>query len=239
MPQSSGGASVLTVVADAFEWGTKVANRYVADFNGTADMFNNATGDLLDRGWRGTAFEPPAPTAATTGDLDSASDAGETRARTNGNTTYLISPKVIGGAAKLDAIKQVTGTRPTTIECWVQFALIGTTDAADTSGIGIASDGDAVLATAGRGYMVTCGATNFELWDGSASTDLGVAKDTAMHTLLFEIDVAGATYRVLLDGTEVKAAAAVTQDIWPMGWNAYQGASGDQIAWYSWGVNYD
>lgn len=87
--------------------------------------------------------------------------------------------------------------------------------------------------------MLTGGATNFELWDGAASTDLGIAKDTNLHNLDIEITFAAATYRVLLDGVEVKAAAAITQDFWPMAVVAYMGAAGSNVELFDYAVKYE
>ena len=227
------------VAADAFEWGTKVANRYTAFF-GSADLWSNAVlGDLLDAGWRASSPDAvPSPQSATTGDLDSASDPGEVATGVQADLRYIASPKVIGGKALLDAIEQVVGTRPTTINCWFTFKY-NTNDPTDTVGVGIATDGDAVLATVGRGYTISPGATNFELWDGATATDLGVAKDANQHVAEIEITIAAATYRVLLDGVERKAAAAIVQDQWPMCMNAYRGTGNNDPLVFAWGVNYD
>lgn len=236
------GGAAVPIVADAFEWGTKVATRYTANF-ASADMWDNAVrGDLADAGWRASSptISSADPTAARAGDLDSASDSGAVGALLTADTNYITSPPVIGGKGLLDAIEQVTGTRPTTILCWISFQFASTADAADVSAVGIGNDGNAVLAGAGRGYFIAPGATNFEFWDGSAATDLGVAKDASQHLGAIEIDIADATYRVLLDGDEVKAAAAITQDIWPMAVQAYRGPNTTNNPMIlACGVNYD
>ena len=231
---------VPTIIsADAYEWGSKVANRYTANFN-VSEIWAQALGDLLDWGWRiNTASAPPAVTTGRTGDLDSASDAGESLTSITTDTYFIASPPVIGGRGLIEGISQAIGTRPTVITAWVVFRFTSTTDSADTSGIGIGNDADAILSGAGRGFFITTGATNFELWDGSAATDLGVAVDTDLHVLEIELTLSGATYRVLLDGTQRKASAAVATDVWPMAINAYRGASGTTIQMYSCGVNYD
>jgi len=229
------------IVADAFEWGTKVANRYVANF-GSADSFGNAVyGDLLDVGWRASSpTAPPTMLSARVGDLDTASDAGGIFTTLTVESSYIASPPVIGGRGLIDAISQVIGTRPTTITAWVSFSFYGTADNSDMTGVGIANDADSSpTANPGRGFLLGLGATNFELWSGDAATDLGVAKDTAQHLLEIEITLSDATFRVLLDGVEVKASAALTQDVWPMCMTAYRGSIGSPPQVFAWGVNYD
>lgn len=238
-------AEVPTIIAaDAFEWGTKVANRYTANFTSNNNLLNNTSfGDIADTGWdvSGTPTAPVAASTVSAGDLDSASDSTPHFVLLPANGDGLASPKVIGGKALLDAIEFHTGTRPTTITARVTANFTATTDCADTGGVGITSDAGATLSAGGAGsnYMVTVGATNFELWNGAAATDLGVAADTSVHNFDIEINIAAATYRVLIDGTERKAAAAIAQDVWPMCMYGYHGASGSSINLYSFGVKYE
>lgn len=237
-------AEVPTIIAaDAFEWGTKVANRYTANFASNVLLNNAVFGDLIDVGWTvgGSLAAPASPGSATSGDLDSASDTGEQYIVSTTNGDHFASPKVIGGKTLLDAIEFHTGTRPTTITVRITASNAGTADGADVTGFGIGTDADATLSGGGAGsnYMITNGATNFELFDGSAATDLGVATDSATHNFDFKINIAAATYRVLIDGTERKAAAALTQDFFPMLIRMYRGASGPNPRLYSFGVKYE
>lgn len=244
MPDSNSGAatSVPKIVADAFEWGSKIANRYTVNF-ASGQLFSDAEfGDLANAGWElsGGVINSGAPATASTGDLDSASDPGEAYAVWGTDTNYLGSPKIIGGKALLDAIEKVIGTRPTTITIGFKFQFSGTTDNADTTGIGIGNDANALLnAATGRAHMITLGATNFEFWDGAAASDLGVAKDGDLHTGEIIITISGATYTVKLDGTERKASAALTADVWPQSFNVYKGATGSNPRCFSAWVNFD
>lgn len=235
---------VPTIIsADAFQWGTKVANRYSAIFTSELILSNAVFGDLADVGWavNGNPAAPQPAGTGSTGDLDAANDAGQQFVRLAASGDGLASPKVIGGKSIIDSIEFHTGVRPATCTVRVQAAAEGTTDNADTSGVGISYRAGTILATGGAGsqFMVTLGATNFELWDGAAATDLGVAKDTAVHNFDIEIDIAAATYRVLIDGTERKASAALTQDFWPMCVKGFQGATGSVWNLFSYGVKYE
>ena len=234
-------AEVPTIIsADAFEWGTKVANRYTANFASHLLQNNAVFGDLLDVGWtaNGTSVGQ-VPTTVSTGDLDSASDVGEQFITIDTDLHYWCSPKIVGGKTLLDDIQFHTGTRPTKVTVRIVMQCNVTTDMADTSGVGVSHDADLSLGFSTSGYFITMGATNFELWDGTTATDLGVAKDTSAHNFDIEITFAAATYRVLIDGTERKAAAAINQDVWPMLVKSYHGATGGKLQVFSYGVKYE
>ena len=236
-------AEVPTIIsADAFQWGTKTANRYTANFASDLLLNNAVFGDLADVGWviAGTPTAPQAAGTASTGDLDSDSDHGQQFILFGTSGDSFGSPKVVGAAAILDDLEFHVGTRPTKVTIRVRAAFTAG-DAQDSSGVGIGTDANATLATGGAGsqFMLTVGATNFELWDGAAATDLGVAVDTSAHSFDIEITFAAATYRVLLDGVEVKAAAAITQDFWPMCVKSYRGGFGGNPQVFSYGVKYE
>lgn len=237
-------AEVPTIIsADAFEWGTKAANRYTANFASHLLLNNAVFGDLLDVGWvmGGGVVAGANPSTPSSGDLDAADDAGQQFLNFPNSADNFGSPKVIGGKSLLDDIEFHTGTRPTKVTVRIRMRFADTADGADVTGVGIGTDPDGTLAAGGAGsnYMFTAGATNFELWNGAAATDLGVAKDTNVHNVDFEITFAAATYRVLLDGVERKAAAAITQDFFPMCIKAYQGGLTSVINLFGCGVKYE
>jgi len=233
MPFVQVGTSGSTVIAEAFKWGTAVADQYVANFASHTILNNTVFGDLADVGWviGGNPTAPGAASENSTGDLDSASDAGQQFIRFPATSDYLGSPKIIGGWALLSALERKNGARPTLVRCILRGRAESTTDAADVSGFGIGANASSSLATGGAGsqYMITVGATNFEVWNGAAAASTGVAKDTAVHEWEIEITIAAATYRVLCDGVEVVAATALAQDFWPMSIKVFLGASGGPI----------
>lgn len=230
------------VVADAFEWQTKVANRYTARFISERILDNAGYGDLLDVGWTsvGTLTAPVASTTPSNGDLDDAADPGIFFLLLDANNDGWASPNVIGGVAMLNAQEREFGTRPTKIECVINGRFTTTTDGADVTGFGISPRATGLWSINGAGSVVVLmpGATNFEIWNGAAAADTGVVKDTSLHELVVEIAVAAATYRVLLDGTEVVAATAVTQDFWPKCLRGYQDSVGGNIELFGYDVNY-
>jgi|GEM_PF-6547375 len=228
------------VVADAFEWGSKVANRYVANFASGAILNNTVYGDLADVGWLGSPTAPP--TTQTTGDLDSASDpagSDQTNAISIGNNVAFGSPPVIGTWGLLEALERVIGTRPTTITCWFVFNMTNTIDQADTAGVGVSASGDTIPGGGTNGIWINIGATNFEVLQNTTATDTGVAKDTNKHIGEIVIDVAAGEYVVKLDGTTVKASAALLTDQFPLRMHAGKGSTGADPRISQWGVNYD
>lgn len=235
-------AEKKNVVADAFEWGTKVANRYVAHF-GSDEMFSNSVyGDLADVGWAyAENTVPSALNSNSNGDLDAADDTeggfawAATIIEVNGD--YVASPKVVGGWPLIEGISAITGQRPTTITCWIVGRWRVTTDAADSSGFGLAEGWDNTLT--GNSLHFTIGATNFEVWNGSAAADTGVTKDINAHRFEFVIDLATETYTAKIDGVEVVTATALAVNSWPRAMQAYHGASGADMYLHDWGVNYD
>lgn len=231
-----GGAGMI--VARGMDWIDSIAQRYVAAFNGTEIIASGAsTADLLDQGWRasGVTAVNSDPSGAATGDFDSASDYGDGALQVG--VGWLGSPRVIGARSILNALERLTGQRPNTITCWWQFAMATTNDYHDNGGVGIAREVDVGLGT-GVGVWLTNGATNFEVWNGSAAVDTGVAKDTNIHEVQIVINVAAGTYTVVLDGNEVVGATAVPTDAWPMMMHAAQSVTG-AINLLVCGVDYD
>ncbi len=228
------------ITAEPFEWNRKAAQRYIFMVRGDQLLNNAVLGDLLDADWVNNAATIKSDDTARAADLDSQSDAtGHDRlAVANVGGRYFASPYVIGEYTLLEALKAITGTRPTTITVWFVAAFEGVVDAADTAGFGIRG-GATTGAWGTTDYAIMVGGTNFEMWDGSAATDLSVAKDAVPHLWEFVIDIAGGTFDLKIDGTVRLNDEAADTDEWPKACGIYHGGTGQDIYMFGWGVNYD
>lgn len=228
------------IIAEPFQWQSKIATRYVAHFRGTAILSNADYGDLPDVGWKidGTPTAPGILSGVRTGLLDDRTNVGSA---TGDWLTFtaderMASPAVIGGYTMLEALEQITGERKTTIKVWVVTRLASALDASNGSGVGITT----TSGNANNGYFLMAGDTNFEIFAQGVAIDTGVPIDTDAHSVEFNIDIAGVTYSVDLDGAEVVSSRALVTDKWPMMLSVQRdGTASRDIQLSEWGVNFD
>lgn len=157
-------------------------------------------------------------------DLDAASD-------------QMCSPLVFGNISHLEVFRRVFGVVPTKLsaEWWAGYEV--NTNNEPGSGVGFNTVQGAFAAAAIRIYS---NGTNFVL-DVGGTTDVGAAKDLAIHKWKIVINKTTALVEWFMDGvSQGTVALAGSEDSWPMNWQARVVAAGGNFfqvylpihAWY-------